>query len=280
MADQELDLSEYNGASLVAASITFLALSWISVLLRGYVRLFMTKGFQLDDWFMVIAQVCVITGRLDLVDPWKHLEGGTYGGFQRALGLTERQIIFTLSCTFILLGVGRGLGQHNAALDQDAEIDSLMVRPSPSSCRHPSRRPRTGQLMDHFQWQALATATYVIDMMFIKLSIGVFLLRLAVQNAYRYILWGSLVVVSIWSTVLFFWNIFQCDPVAAQWDYTLENEKCVSVDEIVSAAYALSVMTILSDWLYVGLPGDGGGRTSVRVADGRRRCFRFRCFGR
>lgn len=67
MADQELDLSEYNGASLVAASITFLALSWISVLLRGYVRVFMTKGFQLDDWFMIIGQVCVITGRLDLV---------------------------------------------------------------------------------------------------------------------------------------------------------------------------------------------------------------------
>lgn len=134
--------------------------------------------------------------------------------------------------------------------------------------------------MGHFQWQALATATYVIDMMFIKLSIGVFLLRLAVQNAYRYILWGSLVVVSIWSTVLFFWNLFQCKPVAAQWDYTLEHGTCVSADEIVAAAYALSVMTILSDWLYVGLSEHGGGRTSVRVTDGRRRYFRFRCFGR
>lgn len=55
MAD--LDLSEYNGASLVATSVTFLALSWISVLLRIYVRAFMTKCFQLDDWFMVVGQV-------------------------------------------------------------------------------------------------------------------------------------------------------------------------------------------------------------------------------
>lgn len=90
-------------------------------------------------------------------------------------------------------------------------------------------------------------------MMFIKLSIGVFLLRLAVQNVYRYILWGSLVIVAIWSTVLFFWNLFQCKPVAGQWDYTIEDRKCVSADAIVAAAYALSVMTILSDWLYVSL---------------------------
>lgn len=49
--------SEYNGASLVATAVTFLALSWISVLLRIYVRAFMTNCFQLDDWFMVIGQV-------------------------------------------------------------------------------------------------------------------------------------------------------------------------------------------------------------------------------
>lgn len=52
-----LDLNEYNGTSLVATAITFLTLSWISVLLRIYVRAFMTRFFQLDDWFMLIAQV-------------------------------------------------------------------------------------------------------------------------------------------------------------------------------------------------------------------------------
>ncbi|KAL2114554.1 hypothetical protein VUR80DRAFT_4537 [Thermomyces stellatus] len=192
MAD--LDLSEYNGASLVATSVTFLALSWISVLLRIYVRAFMTKCFQLDDWFMVVGQ-----------------------------------IVFTLSCSFILLGIGRGIGRHNAALNQDDEIDSLM-------------------------WQALATATYVIDMMFIKLSIGIFLLRLAIQKTYRYILWASLVIVAIWSVVLFFWNMFQCKPVEAQWDYTLEDSSCVPIQEVVAAAYSLSVMCILSDWLYALIP--------------------------
>lgn len=101
------------------------------------------------------------------------------------------------------------------------------------------------------QWQALATATYVIDMMFIKLSIGFFLLRLSVQKVYRYILMASLVVITIWSTVIFLWDIFQCKPIEKQWDYRIDHGHCVSAAEVVSAAYAISVMTILSDWLYV-----------------------------
>ncbi|KAK6951678.1 hypothetical protein Daesc_006201 [Daldinia eschscholtzii] len=143
------------------------------------------------------------------------------------------QANFTVSCSLILMGVRDGLGRHNRSLDQHDEIEAL-------------------------KYQALATATYVLNMWLIKLSIGIFLLRLASQNRYRYTLYGSLVIVSIWSIVLFFWNIFQCNPVAAQWDYTIlqkdSKARCVSADEIVNAAYALSVMNILSDWLYALLP--------------------------
>ncbi|CAI4210221.1 unnamed protein product [Parascedosporium putredinis] len=196
-------INEYNGDSLVATASAFLGLTLISVLLRIYVRVFMTNSFQMDDWFMVFAQVSLFFTMLDEV--------------------------FILSCSFILLGVRDGMGRHNTALPQEAEIEAL-------------------------KWQALATATYVLDMMFIKLSIGIFLLRLAVQKVYKYILWGSLFVVTIWSTVIFFWDIFQCNPVAAQWDYTIPNSKCVTADQIVSAAYAISVMTILTDWLYALLP--------------------------
>ncbi|KAJ2906606.1 putative integral membrane family protein [Zalerion maritima] len=139
------------------------------------------------------------------------------------------QINYTLSCAFVLAGVSTGLGHHNAALPQDEEIEAL-------------------------KWQALATATYVSNMMFIKLSIGFFLLRLATERRYKYTIWGSLVVITIMSTVLFFWNIFQCSPLQAQWDYTIENHKCVTTEQVVAAAYALSILTILTDWLYALLP--------------------------
>ncbi|KAF4973596.1 hypothetical protein FZEAL_9274 [Fusarium zealandicum] len=194
-AEQHIDLAEENGTALVGTAVVLLALSWLSVILRTYTRAFLMKSYQLDDWLMLIAQ-----------------------------------IIFTVSCAFILEGVTQGIGRHNEAIEEDeAEVNALM-------------------------WQALATATYIIDMMFIKLSIGVFLLRLSVLNVYTWIIRVSLAAITIWSTVIFFWNLFQCSPVEKQWDFRIKDGKCVSADQIVAAAYAISVMTILSDWLYALLP--------------------------
>ncbi|KAF5631297.1 integral membrane protein pth11 [Fusarium sp. NRRL 52700] len=120
------------------------------------------------------------------------------------------QTIFTISCVFILEGVQQGIGKHNDAIkDDEAKVQALM-------------------------WQALATATYILDMMFIKLSIGVFLLRLCVKRVYIWIIW--------------------CKPVEMQWDFRIKDGTCVSADQIVSAAYAISVMTVVSDWLYALLP--------------------------
>ncbi|KAK1846569.1 integral membrane family protein [Colletotrichum chrysophilum] len=103
-------------------------------------------------------------------------------------------------------------------------------------------------------YQALATATYVLNMLFIKLSIGFFLLRLSTSMVYNWIIYVSLAIITVWSTVIFFWNIFQCSPVEAQWDYTILNSQCVSPNAVVAAAYSISVMTILSDWLYALIP--------------------------
>jgi hypothetical protein len=100
-------------------------------------------------------------------------------------------------------------------------------------------------------WQALATITYILDMMFVKLSIGVFLLRLSVKKVYNYIIWVSLVVVALYTLGVFFWDIFQCMPVAKQWDYRIEHGHCATAQDIINAAYAISVLTVVSDWLYV-----------------------------
>jgi hypothetical protein len=85
-------LDESNGHALVVTAAIFLVLSWISVLLRGYVRAIMTRSFQLDDWLMLASQV-----------------------------------VFTLSCSFILVGVKEGMGRHNVALPVNREIPALKV---------------------------------------------------------------------------------------------------------------------------------------------------------
>lgn len=207
--------TESKGGALVATAAAFMTLSWLSVLLRTYVRAIMLKGFQADDWLMLVAQVCHLHTRLERTCT------------------QSLQVNYTTSCSLILIGVTYGLGRHNKSLSQENEIESL-------------------------KYQALATATYISNMMFIKFSIGLFLLRLATQRRYRYTIYGSIFVVGIWSLVLFFWNMFQCNPVAAQWDYTiLQNDKtatCVTAEEVVSAAYSLSAMTVLTDWFYALIP--------------------------
>lgn len=111
-----------------------------------------------------------------------------------------------------------------------------------------------GSKLTRRQYQALATATYVTNMMFIKMSIAIFLLRIAVKRRYTWILRISIVIITIWSMALFFYTIFQCSPVQAQWDTTISPAKCVSGDSFVSAAYSQSVMSIISDWMYALLP--------------------------
>ena len=57
MAD--LDLTEYKGGRLLGSCVAILSLSWTSVFLRCYVRMFLTGGFQLDDWLMIVGMVCI-----------------------------------------------------------------------------------------------------------------------------------------------------------------------------------------------------------------------------
>lgn len=130
------------------------------------------------------------------------------------------------------------------------------------------------------QWQALTIAIYIIDMMFVKLSIGVFLLRLATQKVYIWIIRGALVVVTLWSLGIFFWNLFQCTPVEKQWDFRIATGHCAGPNEIISAAYALSVMTVLSDWFFVSCRNEYlDTQTLTLIYYMFRRLSPFLCFG-
>lgn len=46
-----------HGTELVVVQTTFLILSWIVCVLRGYVRVFLIRKVALEDWFMLAALV-------------------------------------------------------------------------------------------------------------------------------------------------------------------------------------------------------------------------------
>lgn len=61
-------------------------------------------------------------------------------------------------------------------------------------------------------------------------------------------------IVTIWSTAIFIYSIFQCTPVESQWDTTIHPSKCASGDSFVAAAFSISVMSIISDFTYALMP--------------------------
>lgn len=52
-----MDPDAYNGGQLVAAAAAFLPITWVSVMLRVFVRVKLTKSFHADDWLMLVSQV-------------------------------------------------------------------------------------------------------------------------------------------------------------------------------------------------------------------------------
>lgn len=73
------------------------------------------------------------------------------------------------------------------------------------------------------QFQTLATTTYVANMMFIKLSIGVFLLRIAVQKRYIWTLKISMVIITVWSLASTYCSKFPDLLLDERWRTTLEH---------------------------------------------------------
>ncbi len=52
-----VNLAEDNSSALIGTAVAFLALTYVSVALRTYVRASLTRNFQVDDWLMLASQV-------------------------------------------------------------------------------------------------------------------------------------------------------------------------------------------------------------------------------
>ncbi|CAG8971577.1 hypothetical protein HYALB_00009226 [Hymenoscyphus albidus] len=183
-----------NQQQIIITAAVLLTQSWFALSLRMFVRLRLTKSFEIDDWLMAISQA-----------------------------------IYTLLCIFVIRSVHFGLGKHNYELSIENQILAG-------------------------KWKTLATLVYIIDMVFIKLSIAFFLLRIATRKPYVWALKVSMVIITIWSIVTFFYYVFICTPIAAQWDRTIPNPRCQPAMNFVIAAYSLGGMSIISDWFYALLP--------------------------
>ncbi|KAK1780873.1 major facilitator superfamily domain-containing protein [Copromyces sp. CBS 386.78] len=137
-------------------------------------------------------------------------------------------LISLFLCLTIDMATRRGLGRH------DVDID-YQYQPGLRMCEY------------------VFSILYNPALMATKTSILVFFLRLAknTQKVLRMASWAVLVVVNVAGTILTFMNIFQCTPVRAAWDITIESAKCLPLlTEFICSA----PVNIVTDLAILALP--------------------------
>ncbi|CAH0051652.1 unnamed protein product [Clonostachys solani] len=94
---------------------------------------------------------------------------------------------------------------------------------------------------------------YLVEKMFIKASICVTLLRIAVLRSHRIITWITLATSCI-STIIVIVGLFaMCRPIQANWDKAAGT--CSPPIVITSLSYLVSAAAVATDWVCAILPG-------------------------
>jgi hypothetical protein len=214
------------GAQVTGVAVCSLSLTWITVTLRFYVRMYMLKFVGKEDWLTVAAMVCLFLSRY-LCD---------YHCGERILKL-KLQIIFSLLCALLLVLTTYGLGAH---------LDTI-------------------ELLEPQWLPTAAKYTFICELLYVsctavtKFSIGVYFLRLASPKKpyQRYVILANMGVVAVYSTIYFFFLIFQCHPVQYLWNFYENNGSvghCLGGEVLANATYAHAALSALTDWAFGILP--------------------------
>ncbi|KAK4121368.1 hypothetical protein N657DRAFT_623734 [Parathielavia appendiculata] len=142
--------------------------------------------------------------------------------------MTLAWLIAVFLSTSVILAAKRGLGRHERDIDPDK---------------------RSGLRRCEYVFSVL----YNPVLMATKTSILLFYLRLSkqTQRTLRLASWATMGVVNVAGTVLTFINIFQCQPVRAAWDITVQRQRCIPLlTEFICSA----PVNVVTDLAILALP--------------------------
>ena len=107
------------------------------------------------------------------------------------------------------------------------------------------------------QFSIIAQLLYMIDTTLVKISVGLLLLRFA-TSIYRYIIYASMIFISLWKTACIFIVIFWCRPVGHAWYIILGQQgSCLSEEIAKNLTSAFSIIDIffnLDFGLFIPVP--------------------------
>ncbi|OAG18772.1 hypothetical protein CC77DRAFT_965771 [Alternaria alternata] len=139
-------------------------------------------------------------------------------------------VSFLVFCTSALLGIQNGTGKRRYLI--------------------PDEKYPVGM-----KWWWTCEPTYVATNFFLKCSIGIFLLRIAVDRTHRIILWTALIVIQLYSVYFFFIFTFQCWPVSFFWEQFRGGKgQCIPSNVVVNSFYGYSALSCATDWTFSIVP--------------------------
>ena len=99
------------------------------------------------------------------------------------------------------------------------------------------------------KWWWICEPTYVFTNICLKMSIGIFLLRIAVERTHRIILWISLLAIQVYSVFFFLLFTFQCWPISHFWEQFRGGKgRCIQSTITVGSFYGYSALSCVTDW--------------------------------
>lgn len=174
------------GPEMAVVALVVTSLSVIAVVLRCYTMITILKRFLVEDWLAVLT--CVGTHPIISIAFKTHTDTAA-----------RQQLLQCAFCTFVLLGVSHGLGAHVEHVPEDQRPKALV-----------------------FKWAG--QIAYIVVSTLVKFVVGIFLLRLCVNNGWQRItIWVLLVLVGLFNIFYVFVAVFQCQPVPFYWWRYAEN---------------------------------------------------------
>jgi hypothetical protein len=103
------------------------------------------------------------------------------------------------------------------------------------------------------QYWWLCYIAYTLTMIFAKISIGFFLLRVTVVRIQRQVIYCVVCTTVVVGIVFLFVTVFECSPVSYFWNRAQEGH-CLSMDVIIGLTYFYSVVNAICDFTFGLLP--------------------------
>jgi hypothetical protein len=98
---------------------------------------------------------------------------------------------------------------------------------------------------------------YTLTIITLKLSLGIFFLRIMAFSWQRWVIYCVMVISTIIGTTYFFIGVFQCGYFSNIWlflERRVTQQGCVSKPAVLGVAYTQASISALTDWIYATLP--------------------------